>query len=139
MSNEIELLFVEPLSCEHHGLRMVVVDGEEFAVADTEEQAEKASLSAARESLWAFNSDFIGSFLELSSSQTAAIQKMQGELCEGAQEIIALLLGDRADEFLSDAVSIDGRGHFLSPYDSEERDGGEVSPALQGKLAYRTN
>ncbi len=139
MSNEIELLFVEPLNYEHHGLRMVVVDGEEFAVADTEEQAEQAALSAARDSLWAFNAVYIGGFLGLNMNQRKAIEKMQGELCEDAQEIIALLLGDRVDELLADAVATDGRGHFLSGYDSEERDGGDVSPALQGKLVYRTS
>jgi hypothetical protein len=135
----IELLFIEPLDYTFHGLRVIRIDGEEYAVADTDEQAERAALSAARESLWAFNAVYIGGFLGLNMNQRKAVEKMQGELCEDAQEIIELLLGDRIDELLEDAVDTDGRGHFLSPYDSEETDGEGVSPALEGKLVYRIN
>lgn len=136
-ANEIESLFVEETNRTHYGLRVVVIDGEDFAVADTEEEAETAARQAAGESLWAFNSYFIGRFLKLSDQQEKAIQEMQGKLCEGAQEIIELLLGDRRREFLQEAIDTDGRGHFLNQYDGEEYDGEDLSPALAGKLAYR--
>ena len=139
---DIGLLFVEPTGHEHHGLTVVKIhggefDGAEYAVASTEDEASKAALSAAEDSLWAFNSEFIGSFLGLSDTQTKAIAEMQGRLCEDAQEIVRLLLGARCAEFVESAVDTDGRGHFLSPYDGEETDGEDVSPALGGKTVFR--
>ena len=82
----IELLFVEPLDYTVYGLRVVKVDGEEYAVADNDEQADSAALTAARESLWAFSSVYLSRFLGLSMNQQKAIEKMQSELCEDAQE-----------------------------------------------------
>jgi len=108
-------------------------------VADNDEQADSAALTAARESLWAFSSVYLSRFLGLSMNQQKAIEKMQSELCEDAQEIIALLLGDRIDELLEDAVETDGRGHFLSTYDGEEAYGEDLNPALAEKLIYRIN
>lgn len=137
MTNEIELLFAEPMSYEHYGLRVVKVDGEEYAVADTDAQAETAAIEAARSSLWAFNASFIGSFLGLSDDQAKAIGVMQEKLYEDADTIIELLLGTRLGDFLSDAVATDGRGHFLNNYDGEEVDGEDVSPAFEGKYLYR--
>lgn len=137
--NEIESLFVEELTWEHHGLRVVQVDGEEYAVAKDEDEAQKAAIEAARDSLWAFNTAFLDRYLDLTGRQVQAIAKMQADLCEGAQEIVELLLGSKLEEALSDAVAEDGRGHFLSPYDGEEKDGAEVSPALEGCFLYRIN
>lgn len=142
--NEIEMLFVEALNETHYGLPVVKIHGGkwdevEVAVADDEAAADKAAREAAQGSLWAFSSSWIGQFLELNDSQTKAIEKMQGELCEDAQEIVALLIGDRLDEFLNNAIEVDGRGHFLSTYDGEEDEGENVSPALAGKLVYRIN
>jgi hypothetical protein len=135
----LELLFVEPLDWDHAGLRVVKVGNEEYAVADNADQADKAALECARESLWAFQSTYIGSFLDLSETAIKAIAEMQSKLYEGAQEIIEAMLVGRVDEFLAEAVSVDGRGHFLSHYDGAEQDGEDVSPALKGKLVYRMN
>lgn len=137
--NEIELLFVEPLGYDVHGLPAVKVDGAEYIVAETDDQAQRAAIEAARDSLWAFNTEFIGGFLGWDTRTIDAIKKVQAELCEDAQPVIEQMLGDKVDEFLSDAVDADGRGHFLSPYDGEEQDGEDVSPALEGKIVYRTN
>jgi hypothetical protein len=137
--NEIELLFVEPLNWDHWGLPVVRVDGAEYAVADDEEQAQKAALECAREDLWAFNSEWICCQLGLESKHAQAIKKMQEKLCEDAQPIMLLLLGDKVDNILTEALNTDGRGHTLSPYDGEEQDGEHVSPALEGKLVYRIN
>jgi hypothetical protein len=56
---------------------------------------------------------------------------MQGELCESANPIIEALIEDM-DHFVSDAISSDGRGHFISRYDGEENEEGEF-------YIYRTN
>ena len=46
---------------------------------------------------------------------------MQGKLCESANELVLALIDDM-DKFVSDAISSDGRGHFLSYYDGEEQE-----------------
>ena len=68
----IDLLFVEPQSYDHHGLPVVSVDGEDFAVADNEEVAHAAAIAAARDSLWAFNVSFLRRFLDLNDRQFKA-------------------------------------------------------------------
>jgi hypothetical protein len=140
--NELELLFIEPCGWDHWGLPVVRIcggdsDGEEYAVADTDDEAQTAAVECARESLWAFNTEYLGGELGWESNQITSIKKMQSELCEDAQPIILQLLGDKAEEILTNAVDMDGRGHFLSGYDGEERDGEDISPALEGKLCYR--
>ena len=44
---------------------------------------------------------------------------MQEKLYEGANSLVEALIED-IDSFVEEAISSDGRGMFLSPYDSEE-------------------
>jgi hypothetical protein len=46
---------------------------------------------------------------------------LQKDLCEDANPPVEALIKDM-DHFVSDAISADGRGHFLSSYDSEEQE-----------------
>jgi hypothetical protein len=50
---------------------------------------------------------------------------MQAELCEDANEIVRAMIGERMDDFVSQAIGADERGHFLSSYDGEENQQGE--------------
>jgi hypothetical protein len=54
---------------------------------------------------------------------------------EDANPLVEALIKDM-DHFVSDAISSDGRGHFLSSYDSEE-----VELRINGEYlyAYRLN
>ena len=56
---------------------------------------------------------------------------MQQELCEDANEIVKAIITD-INEFIEDAISSDGRGHFLNGYDGTEEE-------LNGFYIYRTN
>ena len=47
------------------------------------------------------------------------LRKMQEKLYEGANSLVEALIED-IDSFVEEAISSDGRGMFLSPYDSEE-------------------
>ena len=38
---------------------------------------------------------------------------------------LGTVFGPSMDEFIEDAISSDGRGHFLSPYDGEENEEGD--------------
>jgi hypothetical protein len=60
---------------------------------------------------------------------------MQSKKCEGANDSILALIEKTdggLDGFVEEAVSVDGRGHFLSGYDGEECEVGEF-------FAYRIN
>ena len=58
------------------------------------------------------------------------IKEIQGKYEDGNQELLRLI--DDIDDFVEDAVSADGRGHFLSPYDGREEPEGDY-------YIYRTN
>lgn len=106
--------------------------GEYMVLTDSE--ADEIAKERARETLWAFRAEFL--FPDLDSRALEAVKKMQGELCEDAQEIVVKMLGERVDEVLDDALSADGRGHFISGYDGDEH---EVTVDNKMFFIYRTN
>lgn len=137
-------------SWDHFGLPVYDVDGEEYAVG-TDKQADKAAARAIEDSLWAFKADFLATFLnrhnqhlrDLSDSAyeafKASLAKMQSDLSEDAGPIIRALIGNHLSDLVREAIQFDGRGHFLSPYDGEERDTADVPGLPKGKFAYRVN
>ena len=81
----------------------------------TDKQADEWVREEIEELVWAFTP----SFLQAHTGVTAdAIEKIQ-EMCEGANEPLKAMIKD-FDHFVEDAVSCDGRGHFLASYDHEE-------------------
>ena len=102
--------------------------GEEYVVL-TDEEADNEAENSIRESLWAFNADFIlehtAAYKHTSGEQDRdiilALQKMQETLCETANELVYALIEDY-EQFVDDAIEADGRGHFLSMYDGEENE-----------------
>ena len=92
----------------------------------TNEEADEACADRVRDSLWAFNADFIAQHTQpkLSNAARNALSKVQRELCEDAGPLVEALIHDM-DAFVESAVSADGRGHFLATYDGEEREQGE--------------
>lgn len=101
-------------------------DGEEYLVVD-EEEADEFVKEEIGNSLWAFNADFILRHMkgyddittEDEEAVVKAIELVQEKLSESANPLIAAIIED-FDEFVSDAVDADGRGHFLAFYDGEE-------------------
>lgn len=87
-------------------------------------EAEMAVKERIIEDLWAFRASFIRSHMSYKPKPREAdkiekaIEEMQGKLCESAQPIIRSMIN--IDHFIADAISADGRGHFLAPYDGEE-------------------
>lgn len=104
------------------------IGGYEYKVL-TDEEADEATRESILESLWAFRSSFIAmhtKFYWTASKREievfcTALEEMQGDLCESANSIVEALIVD-LDDFISDAVSADGRGNFLSTYDGEENE-----------------
>lgn len=89
-------------------------DGEYLVLTELEAQA--AVLEDIKESVWAFNAEFLAKWIPL---KTTDIQRLQ-EGCENCNEAILALIGSKLDDFVAAAVKADGRGHFLSGYDSKE-------------------
>ena len=98
----------------------------EFLVL-TDDEAEEKAREEIRQSLWAFNPDFILRHTRVYESTSIyedeaiieALKEMQSRICESANELVYALI-DNFDEFCEDAIREDGRGNFLSWYDGEE-------------------
>ena len=96
------------------------IDSEDCLVY-TDEEADKAVRDYIEESVWAFTPSFLRAHTDHRARVTVeAIAKLQ-EMCESANEPLKAMIKD-FDAFVEDAVSCDGRGHFLAPYDHEENE-----------------
>jgi hypothetical protein len=109
--------------------------GQEWLVCDAT-HADNLARERALELAWAFRAEFVADYATCSRSDAIvdAIRIVQQKLCEGAQDFVLALLGENVGAFVQDAIDTDGRGHFLSQYDSEER---EIRVDGQRFYAYR--
>lgn len=109
-------------SFDHYGLPVFEFDGCEYAVAETDDAAQGAAERAIADSLWAFNASFIISECNLPAELEDGLKAAQEKQFESANEwllpMVKRLVG--ISDFAASAISADGRGHFLSPYDGEE-------------------
>lgn len=101
--------------------------GDEEYLVLTDEEADKKAREEIRESLWAFNTEFILEHSVISNYSNVteiinALNKVQSELCESVNEFVYALIVENFDEFVEDAVISDGRGHFISRYDGNENE-----------------
>jgi hypothetical protein len=127
------------LGWKHYGLDVYEVDGEEWAVG-TDAQATRAAREDILDHLWAFNASFIGRLVGLTDAEEKALEKMQRDLSEDANALVRRIVGERnIDKLVREAIREDGRGHFLSGYDGEERESDEIEGLPKGKFAYRQN
>ena len=102
--------------------------GEEYMVL-TDDEADIEAGKNIRESLWAFNADFIlqhTNFYHFSTEEEDqvfinSLKTMQNTLCENANSLVYTMIEDLAI-FIDDAIETDGRGHFISMYDGEENE-----------------
>ena len=89
-------------------------DSEHYLVY-TDEEADEAVREHIEEMVWAFTPSFLRTHTGLTIDVIAKLQ----EMCEDANEPLTLMIKD-FDHFVDDAVSCDGRGHFLAQYEHEE-------------------
>ncbi len=87
----------------------------------TNDEANTRCREQIEQSFWAFNTGFILSHTDLPLEAEKMIQSFQKEKCEDANDTIRALIKD-FDHFVNDAISADGRGHFISGYDGEENE-----------------
>lgn len=83
----------------------------------TDEEATQRAVENIGESLWAFNASFLASYTGFDEAVFTALQPQ----CESANSAILSLIGkDNLEDFADEAISADGRAHFLNTYDDEE-------------------
>lgn len=126
MINKIETLanFLEVSKEEAQNL----IENESYLVL-TDEEAQARAIEEIRESLWAFNADFIlnhnerAAGLDFYEHEAAkkALENAQGRSYESLNGFIYAFIDD-FDEFAEDAINADGRGHFISFYDGKEHE-----------------
>lgn len=92
-------------------------DANESYMILTDEEADQKVEDHIRDSLWAFNPQFLVSHTDV---DITVIEKLQS-LSEDSNEAIFLLIKD-FDHFVDDAILSDGRGHFLASYDGVEEE-----------------
>jgi hypothetical protein len=101
------------------------IGNQEYLVL-TDDEADQRTKEYIADSVWAFNSDFIiehSSALDYDEASKKVIMAI-AEQYESGNEAMKKLI-DNFDEFAEDAISADGRGHFLSSYDGEEWKNGD--------------
>lgn len=90
----------------------------------TDSEADEKAREYIVDSLWAFNASFLASYTGLPDEVFTALQ----DKCEGANDTFRKLV-ERADGgidgLIAEAISADGRGHFLNNYDGNENEQGE--------------
>jgi len=145
IDNKLEQVAARVLGCDvedvteerydMYGLKVFSNGNEEYAIG-SDDEATGAVKAYIKDSVWTFRSEFIASHTKggASNGMIKAIQALQ-ETCEDCNDDILSLIED-IDDFIEDAVSSDGRGMFLSPYDSNEQ---EIEIDDETFYAYRIN
>ena len=83
----------------------------------TDEEADKMAKDYILDSVWTFNP----SFLSQHTGMNEKVFKLLQEHCEGSNDAILAMIEDK-EYFVEDAISYDGRGHFITSYDGEEHE-----------------
>lgn len=110
----------------------ILSDGTEWKIL-TEEEADKVACEEIRNSLWAFNADFIIAHCENITDYNdqekviETIETLQLNLCESCNDIVFLLIGGEAGfkDFATAAIDVDGRESFIAWYDDVEHEAGD--------------
>jgi hypothetical protein len=87
----------------------------------TDDEADEQAKNYILDTVWAFNKSFLDCHSEaISEIDEKTFAKLQ-EGCESINKAILAMIDDKA-YFVEEAISADGRGHFLSFYDGEENE-----------------
>lgn len=122
----------EEIDSSEYDENLFEFENQEYLVL-TDEEANERTKEYISDTVWAFNTDFIiqhSSTLDYDKASEQVIRAIQ-DLYENGNEAIKKLIDD-FDEFVENAISADGRGHFISGYDGEENEEG-------GFYIYRIN
>tara|TARA_B100000282_G_scaffold290972_1_gene262617 strand:- start:525 stop:929 length:405 start_codon:yes stop_codon:yes gene_type:complete len=122
----MELNEIGKANITHQDDHYYTYGNEEYMVL-TDDEADDKVAEYIKETVWAFNPDFLASH---SGIDREVFEKLQ-DSCETANDAIFKLIKD-FNKFVQEAIATDGRGHFLSGYDGNENEQGDF-------YLYRTN
>jgi hypothetical protein len=99
-----------------------LIESEDYLVL-TDEEADEQAADQIRESVWAFNADFIAEHCPKGINEEH-ITALRGDSCEDCNDALAALVeaGNGMQHFIEQAIGYDGRGHFMSHVDGEEHE-----------------
>ena len=102
------------------GLPVIIINDEEYIVAEGEEEANKAARRAVEDSI-CYSRPY---FLAAHSDVPEEVFEFLANKCFDNNEAYKAMIYD-VDDFVDDAIDADGRGYFLNFYDSVEHEIGE--------------
>lgn len=110
---------IEPVSYDD---KLFEVWKQEYLVLTDEEATERA-VDYIKDSVWAFTPSFLAGYTRLPEE---VFKAMQGQ-CEDSNDAVLRCIENAGsiEEFAEEAISTDGRGHFLNTYDGKEHGVGE--------------
>ena len=103
----------------HYSLPIVIIDGDEYAVATTEQEAFEACCESIENTLCYFNASFLAEQTELPIEVFEALSNAGFENNEVYKDLIERVT--TIENFVQEAIDCDGMGHFLAQYDLKER------------------
>lgn len=103
----------------HWGLPVLVINGDEYAIAATEQQAFEACCESIEDTLCYFSPAFLAEQTELPVEIFEALNNAGFENNEVYKDLIERVTS--IVNFADEAISYDGMGHFLASYDLKER------------------
>ena len=104
---------------DHYRLPVLELADGDYAVALSDEIANSAAKEYIEEHLWAFNSNALEELTGIPHEMFSAVQEARCESCNDAIRIcVDATCG--IESFVDNMMEADGRGHYLSPYDSDE-------------------
>lgn len=136
ISEEEFLSLVEEAKYHHYGkLPIIDVNGEEWAIALNEEEANQAAGEYIEQTAWAFSADYLQDITGIPYEMFEAVQ----DKCEGANDAILACIEATCgiESFRDHAISDNGRG-ILSGYNGEEEEF-QLSDKEDICYAYRLN
>jgi hypothetical protein len=125
IENKIKTL-AEHLDCEANEIVRSYCDsnfelGNKEYLVLTDDEADERVKEYIEESIWAFSPWFLASHTGLDEEIIKHLQ----DKCEGANDVLLNAVKD-INDFVNDAISCDGRGHFMSSYDGHEEELNEL-------------
>jgi hypothetical protein len=108
--------------CQNNLTEIPEIDGDEEVngyIVLTDDEADEKAKECILDSVWAFNPSFLASETGIDVEVFEAIQN--NNRCESNNQAILSMIDDE-EEFVSSAISADGRGHFMSSYDGNENE-----------------
>ena len=109
------------LNLDDEEVNNITFNGNEFIHGDREylvledEEADKRAEEYIKDTAWAFKPSFLSAHTGIDED----VFKILSEKCEDSNDAVLSMIKD-FDHFVSDAISSDGRGHFIATYDNDE-------------------